>query len=55
MLNDQHAIQLTCYHNCILGGCPYGPDEMWNITWPATDASTTVRQKCPGGSEAQGV
>ena len=39
----------------ILGGCPYGRDEMWNITWPATSASTTARQKCPGGSESQGI
>ena len=38
-----------------LGGCPYGQDEMWNITWPATDAFTTARQKCPGSSEAQGI
>ena len=41
------------YHT--LGGCPFGSDDMWNITWPATDASTTARQKCPGGSEAQGT
>ena len=27
---------------------------MWNITWPATNVSTFARQKCPGGSEAQG-
>ena len=37
-----------------LGGCPFGQDEVWNITWPATNASTTARQKCPGSSEAQG-
>ena len=40
------------YH--ILGGCPLGEDEMWNVTWPATNASTTARQKCPGSSEAEG-
>ena len=40
------------YH--ILGGCPFGEDEMWNVTWPATNASTTARQKCPGSSEAEG-
>ena len=38
-----------------LGGCPYGQDEMWNITWPATNASTSARQKCPGSSESQGI
>ena len=27
---------------------------MWSITWPATNASTTARQKCPGSSEAEG-
>ena len=27
---------------------------MWNVTWPATNASTIARQKCPGSSEAQG-
>ena len=37
-----------------LGGCPFGQDEVWNITWPATDASTIARQKCPGSSEAEG-
>ena len=37
-----------------LGGCPFGQDEIWNITWPATNASTTARQKCPGSSESQG-
>ena len=40
--------------NSNLGGCPFGPDEVWNITWPATNASTIARQKCPGSSEAQG-
>ena len=39
----------------ILGGCPYEQDEMWNITWPATNALTTAKQKCPGSSEAQGI
>ena len=43
---------VNSYQN--LGGCPFGQDEMWNITWPATNASTTARQKCPGSSEAQG-
>ena len=38
-----------------LGGCLYGQDEMWDITWPATSASTTARQKCPGSSESQGI
>ena len=38
----------------MLGGCPLGEDEMWNITWPATNASTTAKQKCPGSSEAEG-
>ena len=38
-----------------LGGCPFGQDEVWNITWPATDASTIARQKCPGSSEAEGT
>ena len=37
-----------------LGGCPFGRDEVWNITWPATNASGIARQKCPGGSEAEG-
>ena len=35
-------------------GCPFGPDEVWNITWPATNASTLARQKCPGNIEAEG-
>ena len=38
----------------LLGGCPFGQDEVWNITWPATNVSTIARQKCPGGSEAEG-
>ena len=38
-----------------LGRCPYGPDETWNVTWPATNASNIARQKCPGGSESQGI
>ena len=41
-------------HVYTLGGCPFGQDEMWNITWPATNASTIARQKCPGSSEAEG-
>ena len=39
---------------CTLGGCPFENDEVWNITWPATNASITARQKCPGNSEATG-
>ena len=46
---------MSCYsYYCTLGGCPFGQDEVWNITWPATNASTTARQKCPGSSEAKG-
>ena len=37
-----------------LDGCSLEQDEVWNITWPATNASTTARQKCPGSSEAEG-
>ena len=37
-----------------IGGCPFGQDEVWNITWPATNSSTIARQKCPGSSEAEG-
>ena len=39
----------------IIGGCPFEQDEVWNITWPATDASTIAQQKCPGNSEAEGI
>ena len=43
------------YYSChTLGGCPSEQDEVWYITWPATNASTTARQKCPGSSESQG-
>ena len=49
-----NSIPCVCYSYHTLGGCPLGEDEMWNITWPATNASTTARQKCPGSSEAEG-
>ena len=45
---------LKYYLHHTLGGCPYGQDDVWNVTWPATNASTTARQKCPGSSEAEG-
>lgn len=35
--------------------CPFEQDLTWNITWPATDVSSVAIQKCPGGSEAEGV
>ena len=47
-------VEFTFVNFISLGQCPFGPDEVWNITWPATNASTTARQKCPGGSEAEG-
>ena len=37
-----------------VGTCPFENDEIWNITWPATNASSRATQKCPGGSEATG-
>ena len=53
MINFYIDLRIYSYHT--LGGCPFGQDEMWNITWPATNASTTARQKCPGNSESQGT
>ena len=46
--------RLKYYLHHTLGGCPYGQDGVWKIIWPATNASTTARQKCPGSSESQG-
>ena len=43
--------KFNCYS---LGGCPFGPDEVWNIIWPATSASRVAIQKCPGLIEAEG-
>ena len=52
---DKFIVHLKMELLHTLGGCPYGPDEMWKVTWPATNVSTTARQKCPGGSESQGI
>ena len=50
-----HIVNSECYSCYKLGGCPFGPDEVWNITWPATNTSTTAVQKCPGSSEVEGT
>ena len=47
-------LKIKYYSHYTLGGCPYGRDDVWNVTWPATNASTTAKQKCPGSSEAEG-
>ncbi|XP_065911114.1 adhesion G protein-coupled receptor L3-like [Dysidea avara] len=36
-------------------GCQFEQDDTWNITWPAIGVDETAIQKCPGGSEAQGL
>ncbi|XP_065911152.1 adhesion G protein-coupled receptor L4-like [Dysidea avara] len=36
-------------------GCTMERDTTWNITWPATDVGIIAIQKCPGGSEADGL
>ena len=36
-------------------GCSYEQDDTWNISWPGTKVSEVSIQKCPGGSEAEGI
>ncbi|XP_065903420.1 uncharacterized protein [Dysidea avara] len=36
-------------------GCQLEQDDIWNITWPATVVAETAIQKCPGGSEVEGL
>jgi len=36
-------------------GCPLEQDVIWNISWPATNVNEERWQKCPGGSEAEGM
>jgi len=36
-------------------GCLPEQDVTWNISWPATNISEVAQQKCPGGSEAEGM
>ena len=36
-------------------GCLLERDDTWNITWPTTSISQVAIQKCPGGSEAEGM
>lgn len=38
----------------VFTGCPYGPDPVWNITWPNTLTGTTSIQPCPGGVDSVG-
>ena len=54
LITTTHSMLILTPHVYTLGGCPFGQDEIWNITWPATNASTIARQKCPGSSEAEG-
>ena len=35
--------------------CPFEQDATWNITWPASEVNVVATQKCPGGSEAEGM
>ena len=50
LVGEDQAFLMLYY---TLGGCPFKPDEVRNITWPATNTSTTARQKCPGNGEAE--
>ena len=36
-------------------GCPYGPDDVWNIIWPNTPGGSISSQPCPGGVDAIGL
>ena len=36
-------------------GCPYGPDNVWGITWPNAYNGTTNTQPCPGGVDTIGI
>ena len=54
LLVQSNIITFANYIYYTSGGCPFGRDEVWNITWPATSASSSARQKCPGNSEAAG-
>ena len=36
-------------------GCPYGPDDVWNIVWPNTPGGSMSSQPCPGGVDAIGM
>jgi len=36
-------------------GCQPEVDKLWSIRWPPTNISKVATQKCPGGSEAEGM
>ena len=42
-------------HPTVHTGCPYGPDDVWNIIWPNTPGGSISSQPCPGGVDAIGL
>ena len=55
--NDNHGIMLlSMLHPTVYTGCPYGPDDVWNIIWPNTPGGSISYQPCTaGGVDAIGL
>ncbi|XP_065903440.1 uncharacterized protein [Dysidea avara] len=47
--------QIFCMKMDSNSDCKQEQDNLWNIIWPATSINGVARQKCPGGSEAEGL
>jgi len=48
-----HCLPISLLYIAV--GCAHQKDTIWNITWPKTNIGESARQKCPGGSEAEGT
>ena len=48
-----HCIRILCF--TVFTGCPYGPDDVWGITWPNAPGGLISSQPCPGGVDAVGM